>query len=88
VLLEEFSIRRGSGGEGLHHGGDGTVRRVRFLEPMTAAILSNHRRVPPFGVAGGKPGAVGINQVERADGAVEALAATAGRDCANWPGNV
>jgi len=77
VLLEEFSIRRGSGGDGLHRGGDGTVRRVRFLEPMTAAILSNHRRVPPFGVAGGEPGAVGINRVERSGGAVEPLDATA-----------
>ena len=77
VLLEEFSIRRGSGGDGRWHGGDGTVRRVRFLEPMTAAILSNHRRVPPFGVEGGEPGAVGVNRVERASGAVEPLAATA-----------
>lgn len=77
VLLEEFSIRRGSGGDGRWQGGDGTVRRVRFLEPMTAAILSNHRRVPPFGVQGGEPGAVGVNRVERASGAVEPLAATA-----------
>ncbi|WP_436357990.1 hydantoinase B/oxoprolinase family protein [Brevundimonas sp. CEF1] len=86
VLLEEFSIRRGSGGEGLHHGGDGTVRRVRFLEPMTAAILSNHRRVPPFGVAGGEPGAVGVNRVERADASIEALGATA--EVAMSPGDV
>ena len=77
VLLEEFSIRRGSGGDGRWQGGDGTVRRVRFLEPMTAAILSNHRRVPSFGVQGGEPGAVGVNRVERASGAVEPLAATA-----------
>lgn len=77
VLLEEFSIQRGSGGDGLHRGGDGAVRRMRFLEPMTAAILSNHRRVPPFGVAGGEPGAVGINRVERADGSVQPLGATA-----------
>ena len=53
------------------------MRRVRFLEPMTAAILSNHRRVPPFGVQGGEPGAVGVNRVERASGEVEPLAATA-----------
>ncbi len=51
VLLEEFSIRRGSGGAGAHKGGDGAVRRVRFLEAMEAGILSNRRRVPPFGLA-------------------------------------
>ena len=77
VLLEEFSIRRGSGGEGANRGGDGAVRRVRFLEPLTAAILSNHRRTAPFGAAGGEEGAVGVNRVERADGKVEALGATA-----------
>ncbi|HWE45422.1 MAG TPA: hydantoinase B/oxoprolinase family protein [Caulobacteraceae bacterium] len=77
VRLEEFSIRKGSGGEGRHHGGDGTVRRVRFLKPMTAAVLSNRRRVPPFGQDGGAPGAVGINRVERKDGAVERLSGTA-----------
>lgn len=86
VLLEEFSIRRGSGGEGLHRGGDGAVRRMRFLEPMTAAILSNHRRVPPFGADGGEPGAVGINRVERADGRIEPLGATA--EVAMAPGDV
>ena len=77
VLLEEFSIRRGSGGAGEWHGGDGARRRVRFLAPMRAGILSNRRRVPPFGLAGGGPGAVGVNRVERADGRVEALPATA-----------
>ena len=68
VLLESFSIRRGSGGRGRWRGGDGAVRRVRFLEPMTAAILSGHRRVAPYGMAGGEPGAVGRNRVERAGG--------------------
>ncbi len=71
VLLESFEIRLGSGGSGGaggHRGGHGAVRRVRFLEPMTAAILSNHRRVPPHGMAGGKPGAPGHNHVLRADG--------------------
>jgi 5-oxoprolinase (ATP-hydrolysing) len=68
VLLENFSIRRGSGGHGRHRGGDGIVRRVRFREPMTAAILSNHRRIPPFGLAGGEAGALGKNWVERATG--------------------
>ena len=77
VLLEEFSIRRGSGGDGAHHGGDGAVRRIRFLEPMTAAILSNHRRTAPRGAAGGEDGAVGINRVERRDGAIEPLGSTA-----------
>ncbi len=77
VLLEGFSIRRGSGGNGAHRGGDGAVRRVRFLEPLTAAILSNHRRTAPFGAAGGGDGAVGVNQVERIDGSLESLGATA-----------
>ncbi len=86
VLLEEFSIRRGSGGDGASRGGDGAVRRVRFLEPLTAAILSNHRRTAPFGVAGGENGAVGVNGVERADGRVERLGATA--EVAMSPGDV
>ncbi len=77
VLLEEFSIRRGSGGDGANRGGDGAVRRVRFLEPLTAGILSNHRRTAPFGLAGGCAGAVGVNRVERADGSIEPLGATA-----------
>ena len=76
VLVEEFRIRRGSGGKGRHRGGDGVVRRIRFREPMTAAILANRRRVPPFGLAGGGAGAAGRNYVERADGRVEELAAT------------
>jgi 5-oxoprolinase (ATP-hydrolysing) len=76
VLLESFEIRRGSGGQGRHRGGDGTVRRVRFLEPMTAAILSGHRIVPPYGAGGGQPGATGVNRVERVNGSVETLAGT------------
>jgi 5-oxoprolinase (ATP-hydrolysing) len=76
VLLERFAIRRGSGGAGRHRGGDGTVRRLRFREAMTAAILAGHRRVPPYGVAGGAPGAVGRNWVERTNGAVEEFGAT------------
>jgi 5-oxoprolinase (ATP-hydrolysing) len=68
VLLEGFSIRHGSGGGGQWRGGDGAVRRVRFREAMTAAILSTHRRVPPYGMAGGEAGAVGRNWVERTDG--------------------
>ena len=58
VLLESHRIDRGSGGRGRYQGGDGTIRRVRFLEPMQAALLSNHRKVPPFGLAGGEPGAL------------------------------
>jgi 5-oxoprolinase (ATP-hydrolysing) len=68
VRLESYAIRLGSGGAGRHRGGDGGVRRVRFLEPMTAVMLANHRRIAPFGAAGGLPGAVGRNWVERAAG--------------------
>ena len=73
VLLESFSIRRGSGGRGRWNGGNGATRRVRFLERMTAAILSGHRVVPPYGMAGGEPGEVGRNSVERRDGSVVEL---------------
>ncbi|MEU6474667.1 hydantoinase B/oxoprolinase family protein [Streptomyces massasporeus] len=73
VRLEEFAVRRGSGGAGRWHGGDGAVRRIRFLEPMTVSTLSQHRRVPPYGMAGGEPGALGANRVEHADGTVTAL---------------
>lgn len=69
VLLESYEIRTGSGGKGRWPGGDGGVRRIRFLESMTAAILSNNRRHAPFGLAGGMPGEVGRNHVERAGGA-------------------
>jgi len=73
VRLEGYEVRAGSGGAGRWRGGDGGVRRVRFLEPMTASILSNGRRHGAFGMAGGAPGAVGVNRVERADGTVESL---------------
>ncbi|MFJ8084736.1 hydantoinase B/oxoprolinase family protein [Streptomyces sp. NPDC096205] len=73
VRLEEFSVRRGSGGAGRSRGGDGALRRIRFLEPMTVSTLSQHRRVPPYGMAGGEPGALGANRVERADGTVTDL---------------
>ncbi|MFE6285507.1 hydantoinase B/oxoprolinase family protein [Streptomyces sp. NPDC057877] len=73
VRLDEFAVRRGSGGAGRDRGGDGAVRRIRFLEPMTVSTLSQHRRVPPYGMAGGAPGALGTNRVERADGTVTAL---------------
>ncbi|MFJ4805109.1 hydantoinase B/oxoprolinase family protein [Streptomyces murinus] len=73
VRLEEFAVRHGSGGTGTWRGGDGAVRRIRFLEPMTVSTLSQHRRVPPYGMAGGAPGALGANRVERADGGVTDL---------------
>ncbi|MBB3064268.1 hydantoinase B/oxoprolinase family protein [Limibacillus halophilus] len=73
VRLEEFSIRRGSGGAGQYHGGDGVRRRLTFLEPMTATTLTSHRIVPPHGLKGGKAGACGRNSVIRADGTVEAF---------------
>jgi 5-oxoprolinase (ATP-hydrolysing) len=73
VLLERFEIRAGSGGRGRWRGGDGARRRVRFLEAMTAAIVSGHRRIPPYGMAGGEPGQVGRNWVERVDGSTFTL---------------
>jgi 5-oxoprolinase (ATP-hydrolysing) len=72
VLLEDFRIRRGSGGAGEWRGGDGAVRRLRFLEPMTVSILSSRRAYAPFGMAGGAPGAKGRNWVERAHAPGEA----------------
>ncbi|MBE7385322.1 MAG: hydantoinase B/oxoprolinase family protein [Leptolyngbya sp. SIO1E4] len=68
VLVERFEIRQGSGGAGAHRGGHGIRRCLRFREPMTASILSSHRTVPPFGLAGGQPGAMGQNQLRSADG--------------------
>jgi 5-oxoprolinase (ATP-hydrolysing) len=82
VLLEAFAIRRGSGGAGTWQGGDGATRRVRFRRPMRANILSNHRRVAPFGLAGGGDGATGRNAIERADGRVEELGGVATADLA------
>ncbi len=86
VRLESYAIRAGSGGAGRWRGGDGGVRRVRFLEPMTASILSNGRIVPAFGLAGGEAGALGINRVERADGSRETLAHIGSTEMA--PGDV
>ncbi|MET9011185.1 hydantoinase B/oxoprolinase family protein [Streptomyces olivaceoviridis] len=80
VRLEEFAVRRGSGGAGRWRGGDGAVRRIRFLEPMTVSTLSQHRRVPPYGMAGGAPGALGANRVERADGTVTDLGGSGSAD--------
>jgi 5-oxoprolinase (ATP-hydrolysing) len=77
VRLDQFAIRRGSGGQGAHKGGDGVIRAVTFLEPMRANILANRRRVPPRGINGGADAAAGRNWVERIDGSVEMLSATA-----------
>jgi len=68
VRLEEFSIRAGSGGAGTWHGGNGAIRKMRFLEPVTITTLCSHRDIPPFGVDGGTPGKVGVNWVEMQDG--------------------
>ena len=73
VLLEDFHLRAGSGGAGKWHAGDGTLRRLRFLERMDCAILSSHRTLPPRGVAGGGDGERGRTEVERADGRTERL---------------
>ena len=73
VLIEEHSIRAGSGGAGRFRGGDGALRRVRFLEPMTAAILAGHRIVAPYGMAGGGHGEVGKTWVERVGGTRQVL---------------
>ena len=73
VRLESYAIRKGSGGIGRYRGGDGGVRRVQFLEPMTASILSNGRHHGAFGLEGGGDGQPGVNRVERADGRREAL---------------
>jgi len=77
VLLRRFALRAGSGGSGRHRGGDGLIRTVEFREPMTAAILSNHRRVAPFGADGGGEGSKGVNRLLRRDGTSELLAGTA-----------
>ena len=76
VLLEDFSIRKNSGGKGEFSGGNGVNRRLKFLESMTAAILSSRRRVEPFGLAGGNAGQTGENKLIRADGAAQILPAT------------
>jgi 5-oxoprolinase (ATP-hydrolysing) len=76
-------IRRGSGGAGRHRGGDGVVRRLLFTAPVSAALLSNRRIVPPFGLAGGGAGQAGMNRVLRADGRIEPLPGSAEFELAN-----
>lgn len=73
VRVESFSIRMGSGGAGLHPGGDGVVRKIRFLDKMTATILSSHRETAPYGLEGGLPGKTGENSVMRVGGAITEL---------------
>jgi 5-oxoprolinase (ATP-hydrolysing) len=73
VVLEDFHIRKGSGGKGKWHAGDGIRRTIRFLEKMECTILSGHRRVRPFGAAGGEPGQLGENWARRKDGTMEKL---------------
>ena len=73
IVVEEFSIRKGSGGKGKHNGGDGTTRRLRFLEDMQCAILSSSRIKPPKGLHGGGDGEVGSTYVRRLSGEMEKL---------------
>jgi N-methylhydantoinase B/oxoprolinase/acetone carboxylase alpha subunit len=73
VLVEQFGIRENSGGKGRYSGGNGVIRRIKFLEAMTAGILSGRRKFAPFGLAGGESGKPGRNAVERKDGTVEEL---------------
>jgi 5-oxoprolinase (ATP-hydrolysing) len=82
VFLDEFAIVAGSGGEGRWPGGDGALRRIRFREPMTVSTLTGHRRVPPYGMAGGSPGALGGNRILRADGEVVELSGCDSADVA------
>jgi len=77
VLLESFSIRTNSGGQGKHRGGDGVIRCLKFLEPLEATILSNHRKIAPFGLCGGQDGKCGANKIKRANGTLETLKSTA-----------
>lgn len=77
VRIERFAIRHGSGGAGLHRGGDGVERHVTFLDPMRANILANRRRIAPSGICGGEDALAGRNWVERADGSLEEFGATA-----------
>jgi 5-oxoprolinase (ATP-hydrolysing) len=78
VRLDRFAIRRGSGGAGFHRGGDGAVREITFLEPMSLSILSQHRAEGPYGLEGGAPGKPGCQHIERADGRIEPLGAIDG----------
>jgi 5-oxoprolinase (ATP-hydrolysing) len=87
VRLHQFAIRRGSGGAGQHHGGDGAIRVLEFLQPLTLSLLTQRRGpYPPYGLAGGEPGSVGQNVINRADGSVQKLPSCAQVDV--HPGDV
>jgi 5-oxoprolinase (ATP-hydrolysing) len=75
IVVESFSIRKKSGGKGRWRGGNGIIRKIRFKEPMTAAIISNRRKIPPYGMAGGEPGKTGKNWLIQADGKKKKLQA-------------
>ena len=77
VILEKFHIRHNSGGNGKNRGGNGIVRKLRFLEAMTATLLTGHRKVPPYGMNNGDAGRCGSNSVQRANGEVETLGTSA-----------
>lgn len=80
VILEEFSIRRGSGGDGRWHGGSGVIRRIRFLEPVSLTFLSQHREIPPYGMNGGQPGQTGRQGIIRVSGKMEEISGSAGSE--------
>ncbi len=86
VILEMFAIRKGSGGEGRYHGGDGVTRKIRFREALIATILSEHRITAPYGMADGQPGQLGKNWIQRVNGTVEKLPSTA--EVQMYPGDV
>ncbi|MCP5083011.1 MAG: 5-oxoprolinase [Alphaproteobacteria bacterium] len=81
VVLEDFHVRRGSGGNGKFKGGDGTLRTVRFLQDMDVSFLASHRKVPPFGLDGGDHGECGANSIRRADGTMERAEGCSQHDC-------
>lgn len=81
MLLREFSIRKGSGGKGKHTGGDGVVRELEPLRPLTVSILSERRVLQPYGMEGGEPGSCGRNLLVRNNGVVVNMG---GRCSAEW----
>ena len=81
VVLEDFHVRRGSGGNGKFKGGDGTLRTVRFLQDMDVSFLASHRKVPPFGLEGGEAGECGANAIRRIDGSVEQAEGCSQHEC-------
>ncbi|MEM8687396.1 MAG: hydantoinase B/oxoprolinase family protein [Pseudomonadota bacterium] len=81
VVLEDFHVRRGSGGDGKFKGGDGTLRTVRFLQDMDVSFLASHRKVPPFGLEDGAPGECGANTIRKADGSLVHAEGCSQHDC-------